>query len=352
MAKKPIVLLGETHSRADDHRWQLHTLAALHARNPNMVIAFEAFPRKAKRVLDRWIRGELSEQAFLRAVRWYDVWGFDPDLYLPLFHFARLHRVPMMPMNVDRTVIRNIRKKGWDGVAEADHAGIGRPAPASPAYRTSLDEIYRQHDEGHGRETGDAKGDGNDLDRFVDAQITWDRAMAEALLTARGTDRDTLVVGIVGQGHLEYRYGIPHQLEDMGENRAAVLLPWAHDRSCADLTSPAGVAIADAVFGIPDHPLDPQPPKPRLGVLIETAPPSGPAGSVVRDVADGSVAAAAGLRSGDVITQAAGTAVADNATLIDIIARQAPGTWLPLTVSRDGKVLDFVARFPTARQAP
>ena len=46
MARRPVVLLGETHTSAEDHRWQLHTIAALHGQNPNMVLGFEAFPRR------------------------------------------------------------------------------------------------------------------------------------------------------------------------------------------------------------------------------------------------------------------------------------------------------------------
>src|SRR5258706_11311363 len=42
----PVVLLGESHTDVDDHRWQLHTLAALHGSGGHIVIGFEAFPRR------------------------------------------------------------------------------------------------------------------------------------------------------------------------------------------------------------------------------------------------------------------------------------------------------------------
>src|SRR4051812_25118982 len=57
MAQREVVLLGEEHTNADHHRWQLHTLAALHAQRPRMVIGFEAFPRRAQPVLDQWVAG-------------------------------------------------------------------------------------------------------------------------------------------------------------------------------------------------------------------------------------------------------------------------------------------------------
>ncbi|MGD9872361.1 MAG: ChaN family lipoprotein, partial [Thauera sp.] len=50
MAQRDLVLLGEQHDDIDHHRWQLHTLAALHAQRPHMVIGFEMFPRRAQPV--------------------------------------------------------------------------------------------------------------------------------------------------------------------------------------------------------------------------------------------------------------------------------------------------------------
>ena len=60
MAQRDVVLLGEVHDEMDHHRWQLQTLAALHARRPDMVIGFEMFPRRVQPVLDRWY-GHLRE---------------------------------------------------------------------------------------------------------------------------------------------------------------------------------------------------------------------------------------------------------------------------------------------------
>ncbi|MEE8393979.1 MAG: ChaN family lipoprotein, partial [Rhodospirillales bacterium] len=64
-ARRGVVLLGEDHTNYDHHRWQLHTIAALHALNPNMALAFESFPRRVQPALDRWTRGELNEDEFL-----------------------------------------------------------------------------------------------------------------------------------------------------------------------------------------------------------------------------------------------------------------------------------------------
>jgi S1-C subfamily serine protease len=68
-------------------------------------------------------------------------------------------------------------------------------------------------------------------------------------------------------------------------------------------------------------------------------------GARVTEVARGSVAASAGLRAGDVVVEAAGAPVTSPADLRRVVDLQAPGTWLPLRVRRDGRERQLVARF-------
>jgi hypothetical protein len=352
-AARRVVLLGETHTAAEHHRWQLQTIAALHGRRPDMVLGFEMFPRRAQPVLDRWVRGELSERAFLDEVRWSEVWGYDPALYMPLFHFARMHRVPMVALNVDRALVRRVSSGGWGAVPEGEREGVGDPAPAAPAYRDRLRETFEGHAPPPGKAAEAAGDDPARFDRFVAAQLLWDRAMAEGLAAAARRQRTDaaqqaavaapLVVGIMGAGHVERRGGVPHQLASLGIADAAELLPWNRRYDCADLTPD----LADAVFGIDPPPSDGPagPPPPRLGVALDGSPAEG-GGVRVQKVSGGSVAARAGLKAGDVVVEAAGQRMARAADLTGAVARQAPGTWLPLKIRRGGKTVALVAKFP------
>lgn len=339
LSRRPIVLLGEVHDWAPHHRWQLHTIAALHGREPNMVLAFEAFPRGVQPALDRWVEGAVDGRRFLAESRWGEVWGFDPELYMGLFRFARMHRIPMLAMNVERALVARVGRDGWEAVPEAERQGVTTPRPADPAYVESLAGAFNQHQ----KRPVDTPFDraGPEFRRFVAAQQTWDRAMAQSLAAARRAGGDPLVVGVVGSGHLEYGYGIPHQLADLGIGDAAVLLPWEPGQSCADLKADSGAAVADAVFGFATEVAAEAPWRPLLGVLIEAA----EDGVRVTQVMGASVAEAAGLRVGDVITAAAGVETGRVADLIAVVRRQAPGTWLPLSVRRAGTDVDVVARF-------
>src|SRR5450759_939417 len=147
LAKHDVVLLGESHSEAEHHRWQLHTIAALFNYRPDMVLGFEMFPRSVQSVLDRWTKGELDETAFLREVDWQQIWGFDPKLYMPLFHFARMHRLPMLALNVDRETNRRGEEQGL-AVPGSEREDVGDPALASSSYRDRLFESFKKHPAG------------------------------------------------------------------------------------------------------------------------------------------------------------------------------------------------------------
>lgn len=345
MSERPVVLLGEVHTSAEHHRWQLQVIAALYGANPNMVIGFEAFPRTAQLVLDQWTRGALSEKEFLEKSRWFDVWRFDPRLYMPLFHFARMNRIPMRALNVERTLTKRVGKEGWAAIPNDQRRGLDDPAKPSRAYLASLKKVFASHSD------DDTPFDETAFGRFVDVQLTWDRAMAEALAKARMAGGKPLVVGIAGRGHVEYGYGIPRQLDDLGVRGSAVLLPSDSGPPCGgdEPGNEQSTAVADALFGISAPTETDGPPRPLLGVQIETIEATGNNAIRIVKVTEGSIAEAAGLRDGDLIVRAAGRDMTETPELVATIQAQAPGTWLPLVVRRDGERLEITAKFPALR---
>lgn len=338
-----VVLLGETHTRADHHQWQLQMLAALRARRGDLAIGFESFPRAAQPVLDRWSADELSLAEFLERTDWRRVWNFDHELYLPLFEFARMNRQAMLALNVDRALVRRVSREGWAAIPESEREGLSEPAPPVPAYEDFLWKVFESHPARSGT-NDDAPKQRSDppFQSFIRGQKTWDRAMAEAIAGALKRQPDRPVVGILGMAHVQEGWGVPHQLAALGVTDVAVLLPWTRGEECEALTA----SVADAVFMLRRPPADAAPPpKPRLGILIGDS--ADPLGVQVRGVSPKSVAEAAGLRKDDVIVEAAGIATAKTPTLIAIVQRQAPGTWLPMVVRRDGERVDVVAKFPS-----
>ena len=357
LADKDIVLLGERHTSSEDHLWQTQTIAGLHALKPNLINGFEMFPRSVQPALDAWSSGELSRPEFLEESRWSEVWGYGAEFYMPMFDHARLNRIPMVALNVDRGLISKVGREGWASIPERDREGVSDPATAPQSYRESLARVFlskMQHSTGKpaGASVEDANEQGTEAKlesvmasepygRFVQAQLTWDRAMAEALASAKRDNPDALVIGVMGRGHIEYRHGVPHQLADLGFDNVAGLIPVDAGTVCNADTA----TLADAVFVVdPLAQATVKPTKPRLGVVIETT----PKGVRILRVADDSVAAAAELAAGDIIVGAAGAAIKEIADLLSVIERQAPGTWLPLSILRDDEEIDVIAKFPTS----
>jgi len=331
-ARARVVLLGESHDRPEDHQWELQMLAAFGASRSRMIVGFEMFPRSSQDALDRWVAGEIDARTFLLESRWDEVWGFPAWLYMPLFDFARMNRVPMLALNVDRRLVAHVAEEGWNSVPVGEREGLGDPAPATPAYVAALRAVYREHAE----ERGKSADDEDSFARFVEAQLTWDRAFGEALRAAVESHPEALVVGVMGRGHVEHGYGVPHQLAALGLDDVQVLLPWDESRDCSDLAPD----LADAVFGIKTFETPGE--RMQLGVLIEPA----DGGVRVTHVLPESAAEAAGLRDGDVILEAGGRRLEGPADLRRVVTEQRPGGCLWLDVRRGEETLDVVVRFP------
>lgn len=329
-ARSQAVLLGESHDSAEHHRWQLHVLAGLAALRSGLVLGLEMFPRSSQPALDRWVAGRSSEEEFIRDSNWRGVWGFDFALYAPLFHFARMHGVPMLALNIDRALVRKVGARGFDALTAEERAGLTRPASASPAYLERLYQVFSAHGE-QPRPASDSPA----FLRFVEAQQLWDRAMAQAIAERLSRSPGALVVGLMGSGHVTWGEGVVRQLGDLGTARVVSLLPWDRNADCKDLRP----GLADAVFGVVAWKA---PPRFRLGVTLGAT----ADGLRVESVQPGSAAAGAGVRAADILVEAAGAALARPEDLIEVVERAAAGYLLPLKARRSGATLDILIPVP------
>ncbi len=340
LARRSVVLLGERHDSAEHHRWQLQVIAALYAARPDMVIGLEMFPRRVQPALDRWVAGKSSEAEFLRESDWHEVWQMDAQLYLPIFHFARMNGIPLLALNVDRKFTRGVGQKGFDAVPAPDREGISRPAAPSAQYIEFLRAIFAEHRSNAPARAATAESslDNPPFRYFVESQLVWDRAMAQGIAGALARTPVPLVVGVMGGGHIVNRFGVPHQLAALGVGDVAVLVPWDSGGDCDRLVA----GYADAVFGLSAPPPTQEPRRQRLGAWLE--PDAG--GIRIRQIEAGSVAAAAGMRAGDIVVEVAGLPVKRPGDLIEAVQRHAAGTWLPIKVKRGADAIELVAKFP------
>lgn len=315
-ARSDVVLLGEIHTSAADHAWQLASLELLARGRRPLALGLEMVPAPRQPILTRFAAGQLEEAGFLAAVDWPAIWGHDPELYLPLLRWARRQGVPLLALNVEPEVVRRVRRQGLKAVPPAEREGIGTPAPAGAAYRQRLRAAWQAH-----RQMGDppSPAEAEDLERFIASQVLRDRAMAERLAAAHRRDPSRLLVALIGQGHLEGEDGVPAQLRDLGLERVVAMRRLEPPEGCG-----------------------PPPPGARLGAYLESAD-----GAVwVRRVAPGSVAAAAGLRPGDRLLAVNGEPVMRAGQVIRRVGEQPAGVPLRLTIERQGRQWQLELRLP------
>jgi Uncharacterized iron-regulated protein len=220
MDENRVILIGETHTNYEIHRWQLAILAGLYSRNENVVVGFEMFPRRLDPVLAEWVDGKLSKEEFLAKGEWDTVWKYEPELYMPIFDFCRQNRIPMLGINCRRDLVSRVGREGWEAIPVEDRDGLTPAKPASQGYYDYLNSLM-----------SGMKGQASpmpmkfSMDHFIRAQQTWDRAFACNIAKALEVDPTRKVVGIIGKGHLEYGHGVRYQLADLGIEDVLVFIP-------------------------------------------------------------------------------------------------------------------------------
>lgn len=251
--KARVVLLGENHDDAAHHRWQLDTLVALYRANPGLALGVEMFPRRLQPVLDAWSRGELDDATFLQQTEWDKTWGFAAEMYMPIFRFVREHRIPLRALNVDRSEVRKVSSGGWSALDAALRAELGTPAAPLKDYRADLRQVYDAHlshlPEGQ-------RPDSDGFERFVEAQLLWDRAMATGIASQA---RQQPVVAIMGSGHIRFGHGVPHQLRDLAITSIYSLVPLGQDEDCDEVREGlADVVVSPGNGASPHRPQTPE----------------------------------------------------------------------------------------------
>jgi uncharacterized iron-regulated protein len=203
LAAKRVVFVGETHDRYDHHLNQLEIIRRLHQLDPNLVIGVEYFPQQFQPQVDDYIAARTTEDQFLRAVDYYRTWGYDYRLYAPIFRFAREQRIPVRALNVASSLVSAVAKVGIKGLSEQQRASLPREIqPADEAYKTRLRSAFAEHQ--------NTKPDA--FDRFVEAQLVWDEAMANNAAEYLNANQDRRMVILAGSGHVAFGSGIPSRL--------------------------------------------------------------------------------------------------------------------------------------------
>jgi len=194
-----VVYVGEKHTAAGHHAVQLRVIQALHRQSPRLAVAMEMFDRSYQPVLDRWSAGQLDEDGFLRRTHWYANWRFDYALYRDILEYIRSHQVRLAALNLPFNIPPKIRVGGIEHLSPYEKGFLPAQIDTTfAAHREFAQKIFSMHDFRTGAK----------FDDFYLAQCVWEEVMAESVVEITGADH---VVVLAGNGHIQYRYGIPER---------------------------------------------------------------------------------------------------------------------------------------------
>ncbi|MGD9224085.1 MAG: ChaN family lipoprotein, partial [Desulfobacteraceae bacterium] len=202
-----IVLVGEHHNNAAHHKAQLKVIRSLHEAGRKVAVGLEMFRRDSQQDLDQWIAGTTSESQFEPI--YLDNWSFSWELYGPIFKYAKKNRIPMVGLNVPRSITGQVASKGFESLSKAQKGALeGITCDVTQQYRNFIGKAYGAHAHGH-----------MNFNRFCEAQLVWDSAMAVYAIDYLEQRSDTTMVLLAGSGHAR-KLGIPYQI--------AKRTPWDH----------------------------------------------------------------------------------------------------------------------------
>ena len=207
-----IVLVGEHHNNAEHHRAQLQVIRALHQAGRKVAVGLEMFRNDSQADLDRWVAGSIGEARF-KAI-YLDYWNYPWKLYGPIFEYARGQKIALVGLNVSRDITTQVAFHGFDSLTSAQKGDLeGVTCDVTGEYKAYIRRAYGAH--GHGR---------MDFNRFCEAQLVWDTAMAMNSVAYADSHPDTILVILAGSGHAR-KPGIPTQIAKIKSWPVAVLLP-------------------------------------------------------------------------------------------------------------------------------
>lgn len=342
LAATRLLLIGEEHTSVEFHKVQFRVLDALIKSGRKVLIGLEMYPYTEQRFLDQWSDGLLTEEGFLRLSRWYDNWGYNWLYYRDIFMLARDHKVPMYAVNTPREVVAAVRKKGLANLTPEEAAHIPKEIDVDNADHMTYFKTTFEGNEGpvHG------SGMGDDMwKNMLSAQATWDATMGYNGVQAlkQYPDQKAIMVILVGSGHVAYGLGIERQARKWFDGRITTLIPVSVGAPAREILKDTQASYANFTWGVEEE-TDPE--YPMMGT--STAVGEGDAARRVIIVQEGSPAAQAGVKVGDVMQSLDGVSLSDKEAFNRIMAAKRWGDSAALVVKRGSETLTLKVVFRRA----
>ena len=220
-----IVYVGEFHDNASHHAAQLAVIQSLDKHQRPVAVGLEMFQHIEQSILDAWVARALSEAEMRRAFA--RNWGQDWHLYRDIFLYCRDRRIPMVGLNVPRSITRKVAQSGFESLTPEE---IGKLPPIVCRVDREYEEFLRRVLGSHGSESG--------FRRFCEAQLVWDTAMAVYALEYLKAHPGRTVVVLCGMIHAWKKAAPEQATQQNAEIKQAVIQPSVKGRWTPESVSP------------------------------------------------------------------------------------------------------------------
>jgi len=332
-----VIYVGESHDQIEHHQIQVRIIEGLLAKGKDVAIGMEMFERSQQLILDRWSQGLLTEEEFLKEIRWETTWSMDYELYKGILDMAKSHHLKVLGLNVPRDLVRKVAEKRMKKLSPQNQEGIPEMDLTDRQHRAYIASIYKGH----------AKGSAKDFENFYEAQCLWDEGMAESLFeflkSSRAEGKTVLV--FAGSGHVVFNFGIPNRLRRRiaVSSKTIVLKAWTGkldtDSTFVETSSP----LADFLWITKPNP--PEKKKPRIGVILKQQK-EDQRGLVIEKVLPGSPAEKAGLLPGDQLIGVEGNEVTKVKDIHKALEQKGWGKEITFTIIREAIKKEITVTLP------
>ncbi len=199
LAGRDLVYVGESHDQKEHHDIQLRVIEALHRLGRLDGIGMEMFRRPDQQTLYDYVEGKIGEEEFLDQSEFKKRWRVY-EIYMPILRFARLHRIPVIALNVSTEVQETVSKEGMEALPLEKRKALPALYLDDEEHRARVRATYDGTPEDHRGE----------FDSFYRVMCLWDDVMADSIVRwFRDKSEDVQMVVLAGAGHIGYRNGIP-----------------------------------------------------------------------------------------------------------------------------------------------
>ena len=359
-----IIMLGESHTSEQHHTVQLNIIKGLVDAGETVCLALEMFNPAQNEVLENYVSGQITEEEFLDQSDYFNTWGHNYRYYQPIFDYARANRVPMYGVNTKHEFASKIGRGGIQSLSSEELAEIPEIDTTNVEHRFYIKAAM---------EGMDAISPAQFRNIYA-AQCLWDAAMGEGAIKVAQENPESIVVILVGSGHVAYNLAIGNIIstrskfpfssviavdiadtvkesvmmqvkksldkdkkdakdkKEVSAEKKMPIMPMMHGGSPdADPYKIVVRSLADFLWGVPEQKQDKYP---SFGFSVEE---KGENGFLVKRVIPKTLAEEKGILRGDIIVEIDGKSFPTMAQMKKHLSFKNWGEEIKFKILRDGK---------------